>query len=170
MGRPLVDPTLFAKYTYPQCKELPVIAESPVNFSSPGVSSNPRMALPFVFLQNATYLDYYTGDHGLSERLRANPSRNTIPAEHLPLFPQFGVSAQWPPTLLLHGSGDTPVPVTESQNMYALLKDAGVEVDLRVVDGKEHLFDQQPDAEELYGEKDGLFDSVAAFLITHLRG
>ena len=142
------------------------------------------MLLTRLYLQLGLFLDYYTGQHepSLSSTLREilsgkNPAvdsdkdidfditncmRHLIPEHHLHLFPQFGVTSDWPPTLLCHGSFDTAVPVHESRHMQELLDRAGVPgVQLVVVEGKEHSFDYDPKAEALYGKQ---FDLIADFL------
>jgi len=53
--------------------------------------------------------------------------------------------------------------------MHTLLKNAGVDVILRIIKGEEHSFDYQKRAEELYGGEGGLFDEVVSFLIEHLK-
>ena len=44
----------------------------------------------------------------------------------------------YPPFLLLHGSGDTVVPVSQMEALYDRLKGAGAEVSAYCVDGAEH--------------------------------
>lgn len=84
-----------------------------------------------------------------------------IPERQRSLFPQFSVNSNWPPTFLLHGTRDTAVPVEESRNLQALLKNAGVPVTFLEFEGKEHSFDYEPEAETILGEA---FDEVAVFL------
>jgi acetyl esterase/lipase len=176
MGRPLLDPTSFGKYIYPHSKELPIVSESPLAFhpltsATPGLPANPRMSLPILFLQQATWLDYYTGDHTLSEILRSAPSRELALSGHVSkgLFPQLQITNSFPPTLLVHGTSDTAVLLEESQQLQSLLEKVGVESTLTEVEGKDHLFDHVPGAETVYGQGGGLFDQVAAFLIGELK-
>lgn len=56
----------------------------------------------------------------------------------LPFCPRFNVTADYPPTLLLHGELDDDVPVSESQNMAAALQEKGVEHELVVFTGAGH--------------------------------
>ena len=122
------------------------------------------MLIGRLYLQLGSFLDYYTGNHNpslshtLREALDANSNDNDsayraeqmqmlIPDHHLPLFPQFGVTPAWPPTLLCHGTADSAVRVGESRNMKALLEGAGVAVRLIEFEGREHSFDYEPDAE-----------------------
>lgn len=150
------------------------------------------MLIGRLYIQLGVTVDFMTGEHepSLSAALRealGSQKQNVresggssefdavneqlkqhIPPQHLPLFPQFGVTTDWPPTYLAHGSLDSAVHVNESQHLYRLLQDAGVDARLNVIEGKEHSFDYEDDAEALHGE--GLFDDVVQFMIGHLEG
>ena len=52
--------------------------------------------------------------------------------------PVRNVTAEYPPTLLIHGTKDTDVPYSESANMAAKLAEAGVTHDLITVAGAGH--------------------------------
>ncbi|KAI0917294.1 hypothetical protein AcV5_007799 [Taiwanofungus camphoratus] len=194
-GRELLDPTQFLEYLYPSSRLLAVASDSPLAYHpeispTPGYPSNPRMLLARLYLQLGVYLDYYTGNHepSLSATLReldvrslnqgkrdegsrheAVDLKSMIPAEHLPLFPQFGVTSIWPPTFLVHGAADSAVLVKESEHMYSLLRSNGVDATLRIIEGKEHSFDYEKNADERYGVEGGLFDEVRDFLVACLR-
>ena len=177
-GRELLNPVDFTKYIYP-FKEgiLEPISESPLayhpqTYHIPGYPANPRMFLIRLYIQLGVFIDYYTGQHdpSLSNTLRqtlntpgfnAENSICQIPERHRHLFPQFGVNSNWPPTFLLHGTSDSGVHVAESRHMQALLRKAGVPVVLLEVEGKEHSFDYEPEAETDLKET---FDEVAVFL------
>jgi len=177
-GRELLNPAEFADYLYPfKNGTLEPVSDSPLayhpqTYHIPGYPANPRMLLARVYLQLGVFLDYYTGQHdpSLSNTLRQTLSKpessvddlmHQIPERQRSLFPQFGVDSNWPPTLLLHGTNDTAVPLAESRHMQALLKKAGVPVTLLEFEGKEHSFDYEPEAEATLG---GRFDEVAGFL------
>ncbi|KAI0648139.1 alpha/beta-hydrolase [Trametes meyenii] len=171
------------------------LAYHPPTYHIPGYPANPRMLLARLYLQMGTFLDYYTGSHSPSvsaslraviyEHTHANervpPCQNAdfkklppviheaMPASYRHLFPQFGISSTFPPTLLVHGSADTAVLVRESQNLHTLLREAGARVELIVVEGKEHSFDYEPSAEGEFGELGGLFDRALNFLVDVLR-
>jgi acetyl esterase/lipase len=161
----------------------------------PGYPANPRHFLSRLYLQLGIWLDYLTGEHGsehepsLSDILRKSLASNKtdlarsagsdafdvinerlktlIPERHHLLFPQFGVTSDWPPMYMTHGELDSAVLVHESIHMHRLLKEAGVDVRLSVQEGKEHSFDYEPDAETIHGPR--LFDSIVEFLKEHLE-
>ncbi|KAK7048670.1 MYND finger domain-like protein [Favolaschia claudopus] len=170
--RELLDPQEFSEFLYPKCKSLKTISDSPLSYhppthpTRPGWWANPRMAVARLYLQLGITLDYLTGQHepSLSEQLRplleTSPStdpfvlqetmKKHIPSIHHAVFPQLNVTAQFPPTFLVHGSVDTAVIPEESLHMQALLKCAGVVVQLL----------------ELYASH---FDGMAEFLTRSLR-
>ncbi|KAI0354880.1 alpha/beta-hydrolase [Trametes cingulata] len=171
------------------------LAYHPLTYHIPGYPANARMLLGRLYLQMGIFLDYYTGCHDpslsaslrtiLRERAQAGHGsmvvedpgsqiafdefRETIPSAHRHLFPQFSMSSALPPMLLVHGSADTAVLVQESENLQSLLRDAGVLAELVVVEGKEHSFDYELDAESEFGGPDGLFDRAVSFLAENLR-
>ena len=142
------------------------------------------MYLTPLYYQLGEWLDYYTGDHTLSARLRplllsaplsgtAQPpvldltrAREAIGEKNIGLFPQFGVTENWPPTFIVHGSKDILAPLPGSEYLTERLKAVGVKSELVVVDGQGHGFDYTPDAEKEFGE---LLDQAAAFLVGNLR-
>ena len=54
------------------------------------------------------------------------------------ISPIYHVSAESPPTLIIHGDKDKLVPMQQSETMVAKLKEAGVEASLIVKPGAEH--------------------------------
>lgn len=73
--------------------------------------------------------------------------------------PQAGL-----PTLLIHGSGDTLVPLAESETVYRALQAAGAGEIARLIvpDDEEHAFELE---EPLKGSKhSSLFEEVSVFL------
>ncbi|KAI0702281.1 alpha/beta-hydrolase [Cytidiella melzeri] len=190
-GRELLDPEAYSDYLYPRCLELEPTSRSALAYHGadapiPGFPANPRMLLNRLYLQLGNYLDYYTGVHepSLSQTLRqaveavegeaqsdypADRLKALIPAQHLPLFPQFSVDSSWPPVFLAHGSRDSAVWMKESESMHGLLCEAGITTVFRIIDGAEHSLDYVANAEDLYGKPGGLFDDVCQFLVNHLR-
>lgn len=83
----------------------------------------------------------------------------------LPYCPLAQVTADYPPTLLLHGDEDTDVPYEQSVMMAAALANAGVEHGLITIAGGEHVFDWR----EHDPVVDAAFERVLAFLNRHLR-
>ncbi|HQR71938.1 MAG TPA: alpha/beta hydrolase [Burkholderiaceae bacterium] len=78
--------------------------------------------------------------------------------------PIRNVTAQYPPTMLIHGRLDTDVPCEESQKMAVRLGEANVEYELLTLDGIGHgLSGASP---EVVTSVEG---RAAAFLVEHLR-
>ncbi|EGO24137.1 hypothetical protein SERLADRAFT_470927 [Serpula lacrymans var. lacrymans S7.9] len=181
-GREILDPNLFSQYLYPFNGLLPT-SDSPLSYHpptspTPGYPANDRMLIGRLQLQLGVVLDYYTGEHEpslsafLRERLaslldnstppaQSDDLQSLIPAKHIEIFPEFNVSSDWPPTCLVHGTKDTAVPPQESLHMYGLLKKAGVEVTMMNVEGKEHSFDYEPNADVIHERE---FDMIVEFL------
>ena len=55
------------------------------------------------------------------------------------------VSADYPPTLLVHGTKDDRVPHQMTMRMFAALEEAGVPADLRLFAHQDHMFDGDPE-------------------------
>ncbi|KAF9262859.1 alpha/beta-hydrolase [Marasmius fiardii PR-910] len=185
-GRDLLNPLDFAQYLFPSVSSDPskAISDSPLEYHpstspTPGYPANPHMLLSRLYLQLGSFLDYYTGQHNpsLSASLLEISSHNTeagakkllgesIDDPHSALFPSLNVNSNWPPTLFVHGSEDSAVPVAESQHLHELLLAAGSSSELKVVEGKEHSFDYEPDAETMHQD---LFDYIGRFLDTALK-
>jgi acetyl esterase/lipase len=72
--------------------------------------------------------------------------------------------ADFPPTLLLHGTGDAVVSDVESRNMHALLVEAGALAELVLLPDRPHGFDSEPEVAEQ------CTDIVSAFLELHVGG
>lgn len=173
-----MDPKEFTDFLYPYTGGVPATivdsppAYHPPTYHIPGYPANRRMLLPRLYLQLGIFLDYYTGVHqpSVSKVLHeildkgdaeSNNFKQAIPEIHRTVFPQIMVDENWPPTMLLHGTADTAVPVEESHHLRGLLDAAGVPVDFIEFSGKEHSFDYETNAEEVWKEQ---FNVVKAFL------
>lgn len=67
-----------------------------------------------------------------------------------------------PPTLILHGTADTTVPLAQSELLAAALKEKGIEHQLVVVEGAPHTFHLQPSQKDLR-------PTVLEFFAKHLK-
>jgi len=81
-----------------------------------------------------------------------------------PYCPLQNVTAQYPPTMLLHGDADTDVPYKQSVMMADELAHAGVEHEFLTIPNGPHVFDKQMEAPVV----DSAFEKVRAFLARHL--
>jgi len=77
----------------------------------------------------------------------------------VPFCPVRNVTADYPPTILLHGGRDTDVPYQQSVMMAEALAEAGIPHELMTISGGEHGFDASEDA----AARD-VFGRVTAFL------
>ncbi len=76
----------------------------------------------------------------------SSPSKRSRPALDYPeedadrISPILQVSADDPPTLLIHGTADTLVPISNSERVYAAFKEARVETEIIIMEGAGHGF------------------------------
>ncbi|QRV76081.1 alpha/beta hydrolase family protein [Ceratobasidium sp. AG-Ba] len=136
----------------------------PLEYGPDGIPSSPRMFMTRVLLQEGIFLDYLTGEHGLSGRLVGleTPSMFNVPEQHHLLFPEACVSSSFPPTCLVHGTEDSAVLIGESRAMRDRLQAVGVHCELFEVVGAEHSFDYAPGHEEVL---DKVFQVVKGWLM-----
>ena len=74
----------------------------------------------------------------------AEPSAAAISAAITAANPVEQVGANYPPTLLVHGTSDDRVAHAMTLRMFQALEQAGVPTDLVLYAGQDHLFDQDP--------------------------
>ncbi|KAH7064878.1 Alpha/Beta hydrolase protein [Macrophomina phaseolina] len=100
--------------------------------------------------QEALFPDLLAGVPGMARKIAEAGVEAVEPARRR-LFPlAFGAAKGLPPTALLHGTEDSAVGVEQSVAAAAVLEEAGVEVLLRTVPGREHWFglrELSPDAD-----------------------
>ncbi|GAE00257.1 C6 transcription factor, putative [Paecilomyces variotii No. 5] len=94
-----------------------------------------------VLHQAGKYADVLTRIPGLTEQIVSNGVQS-VPEEYRTIFPiSFGLSQNFPPTILLHGDADELVGFEQSVAVAAALKSLGVEVSLERAEGQTHGFD-----------------------------
>ena len=172
LGQPLGDPADFKKLLPPFPEGLPApTSDAPITLDpETGVPTQIRAPFSAMTIQVGLWLDYYTGEFNpslsgiLRDALDAGLPQSSVgdlvPERHRHLFPTFVISSSWPPTLMLHGTTDTAVSILSSQSMKTLLTNAGVSAELIELEGKNHVFDAQPND----GEFAEVFDKVKEFL------
>lgn len=114
--------------------------------------------------QTARYIDVLTRSPGLTEKI-AKEGVQVIPEEHRPLFPAtFGLNANFPPTVLLHGDVDDLVDFGLSSSVATKFQNAGLDVHLERVVGQGHGFEANEhidlDAENNVEDRDGKRESL----------
>jgi dipeptidyl aminopeptidase/acylaminoacyl peptidase len=62
------------------------------------------------------------------------------PAQLEKIDPLLNVSKSWPPVCIVHGTEDTMIPMSLSQDLEKRLKEEGVEVEFIEVEGEGHTF------------------------------
>ncbi|MBS1983519.1 MAG: alpha/beta hydrolase [Bdellovibrionales bacterium] len=81
-----------------------------------------------------------------------------------PYSPAWNVTKSYPPTLLLHGDADTDVPYSQSVQMAAALKHAGVEHELITIPNGPHGFDAREDAPHVQAAFAKVLDFLSKYL------
>jgi len=92
-------------------------------------------------------------DPGSREALLLGAPPQRVPELASQASPISHVSADAPPFLLLHGSADRLVPCVQSRRMHAALQAAGVEAELDVLEGADHMWRGSPEAPRLALER-----------------
>ncbi|MBI3468606.1 MAG: DUF829 domain-containing protein [Planctomycetes bacterium] len=85
-------------------------------------------------------------------------NREQAPELYKLASPATHASPDDPPALILHGTADKTVPYSESEELAAALKQAGVEHQLVLVEGAPHTFHLQPKQQDLRPLVLGFFD------------
>ncbi|KAJ6032950.1 uncharacterized protein N7446_008756 [Penicillium canescens] len=117
-------------------QEIPIPTDSSVSLEGQSEArgskgpdfSRPRDAFAFTQIANGTVMDaiYPDGKTTDPDMERIDPVKN--------------VSAEFPPTWIVHGLEDTMVPIGLSRELYGRLREAGVQCGMTEVPGEEHTF------------------------------
>jgi acetyl esterase/lipase len=91
--------------------------------------------------EGARYPDVLTRTPGLAEQI-VDKGVSAIPEEFRPLFPvSFGLTEEFPSTILLHGDADVLVGFEQSASAAEKMASIGINVHLERVPGQGHGFD-----------------------------
>ncbi len=99
---------------------------------------------------------------GANLTLLLGKTREEAPELYRQISPFSHIDAKDPPFLIIHGTGDKTVPLSDSERFAGALKTAGVAHELLIIPGAPHSFHLQPK------EKD-LRPIVLGFLDKHLK-
>ena len=105
--------------------------------------TTPQQLTARLWMQLGVCMDVFTGELGLSDRLRASEK---LPERHRLLFPwltSVDETSSWPRTLLLHGDIDHVTILSDSVGLAKLLEGRGIDVELVTVPGGSHGGDMQ---------------------------
>lgn len=113
----------------------------------------------------ALFPDLMTGIRGLAQQINREGTE-AIPERFRFLFPAtFGLSASFPPTILVHGTDDTAVDIEYSRDVVRQLQAFGVKAHLEAVNGQGHGFDVRgiPGDVDVFRDHDaaGFYSSLA---------
>jgi acetyl esterase/lipase len=150
---PLDDARAAIAWTRAQANELGVDAGKVVVL---GYSAGGRLALLCAADGGASAcVAFYpsSGDISRNPIVGASPS-----SEVLDSIDVLGkIKAGYPPTLLLHGTTDSMIPLDQTLRLHSSLQAAGVPTELHIVEGMTHIFDAHPDMAEACAEWIDLF-------------
>ena len=79
-------------------------------------------------------------DPGTREAMLLGAAPATVPERAAQAGPISHVSADAPPTLLLHGRADRAIPAVQSERLHAALVAAGADARLHLYDGADHMW------------------------------
>jgi acetyl esterase/lipase len=94
----------------------------------------------------ATDLAQDPADPATREALLLGAPPASVPAVAAQASPITHVSAGAPPFLLLHGAADRLIPSVQSERLHAALQDAGVDVEIDLYEGADHMWLGSADA------------------------
>lgn len=121
--------------TYPRHnKHKPTEAEAREQVSGPPISDDrDRKGQGFLFYE-------WCRQHGAWPKGVSGWDPHQEPEKFYPFMPLKNVTAEYPPTVLIHGTADTDVPYEQSVLMDAELKRGGVEHEFISLENGEHGF------------------------------
>ncbi|WP_091047591.1 alpha/beta hydrolase [Glycomyces sambucus] len=110
-------------------------------------------------LTDLRVLDPHNPDTPWAKLIGGSPA--DLPAPAAQASPVSHVSATAPPFLIVHGTNDEALPLSQSEQLHALLVDSGANSTLLPVEGAGHTFTGHDDVE-------GIIALTVAFLAKHL--
>ncbi|HEX4998124.1 MAG TPA: alpha/beta hydrolase [Terriglobia bacterium] len=125
------------------------VSEFEGNGGNSGVSSNVQAGIgvyPLASARNASSL--FPGSLSAEEREKAMQAAS----------PTTYIGKNFAPTIFIHGTGDTTIPMSSSIDFFNKLHDAGVPTSMTLIQGAAHAFDNSaPDAVEVMAHSIDLF-------------
>ena len=130
-----------------------------------GMSTHKRYPYLRFTLQEGLFADYLTGVKGFGEKVKHEGRAKVVTEEMHELFPlDFGITGEYPPLVVVHGTKDRGVSVEESERLVERVKAVRGRVDYFPVDGRDHGFDfEVEDCEDGEGRDNGALALEASF-------
>lgn len=122
-------------------------SDGEVSFGEPlprGRDTSKTMRFPYVryIVQEGLFVDYLSGVKGLATKIAEEGVQEAVPKELHQIFPvDFGITKEFPDTVVVHGTADRMVNVGEGEKLAQRLQSAGAKVKYYPVEGKGHAFD-----------------------------
>lgn len=142
---------IYRKYSTPESTEFSTLepcSDDPWIWSSSGDVHKPPGTRAFLLNMaslTSTQLDFLTGKPGLCSTIRSAYTADSdveistlIPDDLKILFPELWITASFPPSFIVHGTGDKSVLVRESEKTAGDLARCGVECTVVLVDNWGH--------------------------------
>ena len=138
MSQPEIDPAPLLERL--RTNHTVVAGHEPANSNLPPTADH-RHQYIIVAHQEALFPDWMTGEPGMTKRIRERGVQ-AIPEKYHCLYPlSFGITPNYPATMIIHGDADTFVHVEHSIEMDKRLNEEGVKHELAIFKGAEHGFD-----------------------------
>ena len=123
----------------------------PISGYPTGDWKQPRFALYRYLINQGQYWQLALG---------SNTAAAELPADKQRLLPSLNIAASYPPTLLVHGTADSTVPISESEDVALALAAAGVRHTFVPVKGREHGLDAVPVGDDVAAARKTLVEFV----------
>jgi acetyl esterase/lipase len=124
-----------------------------------GYSAGGFLALTVAGTQNKADMEGSGGNAGAGTQVEAAVAFYPVVDGGPPssAAPTTFIGANYPPTVIFHGTADTTVPLPSSQRLFQRLLDSKVAAELHTFEGAEHIFDRDPALASACGSLADLF-------------
>ena len=154
-----------------------LVADDPIGAYSigkvPADLDSKRLGLFALWSKTGELLDYILGMPGISKKLAKCQTvaerEKMVPSAVKKAVLQLNVNREFPPILIMHGDKDGWVPVEESISMHERLLEVGVQSELMVVAGADHVLAKPGGTMEFISDVDEIHNKMMAWLLKELK-